>query len=216
MKTATDPAAYEAWYHTPRGRWISDCEFSLLQDLLDPKAGGSLLDVGCGTGHFSRRFARVDLSVTGIDPDPQVLAFALQQDGDISYLLGSVLNLPFPADSFDYTAAITSLCFIAEPLAALQEIWRVTRHTLVLGLLNQQSLLYRQKQGRGSYREARWDRVQEVRQGWMPMLTPAPEDVRILSTVYFPQGNMLARWAEEWIPNRLPLGGFIAVALSKC
>ncbi len=215
MKNATDPVAYEAWYHTPRGRWISDCEFGLLQDLLGPKEGGSLLDVGCGTGHFSRRFARAGLSVTGIDPDLQAIDFAAQQDGDIRFLLGSAVNLPFPADCFDHTVAITSLCFIDHPLEALQEIWRVTRHTLVLGLLNRQSLLYRQKHGRGSYREARWDTVKEVQQGWIPMLTPAPAEARILSAVFSPQGNMLGRWAEALLPNQLPLGGFVAVSLSR-
>lgn len=49
MKSITDPAAYEAWYHTPRGHWIGDLEFILLQNLLRPEADASLLDVGCGT-----------------------------------------------------------------------------------------------------------------------------------------------------------------------
>ena len=69
MQGGTDPAAYEAWYHAPRGAWIGDREFSLLTSLLHPQPGASLLDVGCGTGWFSRRFAEFGLRVTGIDPD---------------------------------------------------------------------------------------------------------------------------------------------------
>jgi hypothetical protein len=49
MKGIIDPAAYEAWYHTPRGGWIGDREFALLQNMLRPEAGASLLDAGCGT-----------------------------------------------------------------------------------------------------------------------------------------------------------------------
>ncbi|MGD8936681.1 MAG: hypothetical protein PVF07_09385 [Thiogranum sp.] len=46
MKQITEPAAYEAWYHTPRGRWIGDREFVLLRNLLRPEAGASLRDIG--------------------------------------------------------------------------------------------------------------------------------------------------------------------------
>ena len=56
---------------------------TVLQNLLSPEAGASLLDVGCGAGHFSRRFARVGFSVTGIDPDFAALKFARVQGDDI-------------------------------------------------------------------------------------------------------------------------------------
>jgi protein-L-isoaspartate O-methyltransferase len=45
-----NPADYDAWYDTPRGRWIGDTEYALAARLLAPQAGDSLLDVGCGTG----------------------------------------------------------------------------------------------------------------------------------------------------------------------
>ena len=115
MKGITDPAAYEAWYHTPRGCWIGDREFILLQSLLRTRKGGSLLDVGCGTGHFSRRFARIGLSVTGIDPDPAVLRCARTQGSDVHYLQVNAQELPFSDNAFDYMIAVTSLCFIDEP-----------------------------------------------------------------------------------------------------
>ena len=46
MKQITEPAAYEAWYHTPRGRWIGDREFVLLRTLLRPETGASRRDIG--------------------------------------------------------------------------------------------------------------------------------------------------------------------------
>jgi len=96
MKSIIDPAAYEAWYHTPRGQWIGDHEFSLMQHLLMAEEDTTLLDIGCGTGHFSRRFAQLGLSVTGIDPDPATLKFARTKGEDVRYMQGSVLELPFP------------------------------------------------------------------------------------------------------------------------
>jgi len=51
------PAEYDAWYDSPRGRWIGETEFRLLQRLLALRPGETLLDVGCGSGWFTRRFA---------------------------------------------------------------------------------------------------------------------------------------------------------------
>lgn len=215
MNGITDPAAYEAWHHTPRGQWIGDREFILLQQLLKPKAGTSLLDVGCGTGHFSRHFAGIGLSVTGVDPDPAALKYAMTQGGDIRYMQGNVLELPFADNSFEYTIAVTSLCFIEDPLQALREMWRVTRHTLALGLLNRRSLLHWKKQGQGSYSGARWDTASEVLKMWIPELTPAPDKVGVCSTIFLPQGTRIARVSEQWLPRSLLLGGFLAVGLSK-
>ncbi len=74
-----DAAAYDAWYETARGRWIGDTEYRLLHRVLAPSPGDSLLDVGCGSGHFTRRFARDGLRVTGLDPDAGMLRFAAAQ-----------------------------------------------------------------------------------------------------------------------------------------
>lgn len=215
MTSLTNPATYDAWYHTPRGRWIGDTEFDLLWGVMRPVPGESLLDVGCGSGHFSRRFARQSLTVTGIDPDSNAIEFAKQQEGDITYRIGSALTLPFPDQAFDYTIAITSLCFMEKPQIALTEMWRTTRRTLTLGLLNRHSLLHRFKQGHGSYQGARWDSADEIVKQWIPLFTPTPKKITVRTAIFFPQGNKLARWAEIWIPNRLPRGGFLVVNLER-
>lgn len=210
-----DPAKYEAWYHTHRGNWIAESEFNLLQNLLKPVVGESLLDVGCGTGHFSRRFSQQGLTVTGIDPDPKTLDFARRQSREINYLQGDALTLPFPDQTFDCTSAITSFCFIDNPALALAEMWRVTRRSLILGLLNRNSLLRRQKEGHGSYRDARWVTASEVSGEWFPRLTPLPKSIIKRSAIFYPQGNQLARLVESLTPSNLLYGGFLAIKLKK-
>jgi SAM-dependent methyltransferase len=206
-----NPREYEAWYQTARGSWIADREFDLMMRLLKPAAGAMLLDVGCGTGHFSRRFAAVGLRVTGLDPDPAMLDYA-RGLGGVSYLLGTGTALPFDDNAYDHVTAVTSLCFIADPERALREMWRVARRAVLLGLLNRHSLLYRQKHDRGGYRGARWDTAAEVRR-WTQSLAPVPR-VTIRSAIFLP-GGAFARTVEAVLPGVLPWGGFLAVLLRK-
>lgn len=215
MPTISNPAEYEAWYHSPRGRWIGECEFNLIKRLLQPKTGTRLLDAGCGTGYFSRRFEQSGLNVSGIDPADDAIEFARSQGGDIDYQHACAESLPFDDLSFDYSSAITSLCFIDNPQQALAEMWRVTRTAMVLGLLNRHSLLYRSKHDRGSYRGARWDTPEEIMTEWIPALNPVPARIRMGSAIFFPSGNRLARIIETVIPNRILRGGFLVVVMEK-
>lgn len=215
MSAYIDPDKYEDWYHTPRGSWIAKREFKLLLDILKPKSGYSLLDIGCGTGYFSRCFAQQGLSVTGIDTETKALDFAQKQSQDIKYLLGNAMTLPFRDHAFDYTSAITSFCFIDSPAESLAEMWRVTRRSLVIGLLNRNSLLHHLKENRGAYQGARWDTSAEVSEMWVSLLHPEPQSVIYRSAVFFPQGNQLARVIERLTPASLLYGGFLAIELKK-
>jgi SAM-dependent methyltransferase len=208
------PADYEAWYRTPRGAWIAQREFDLLWRLLPMQPGATLLDVGSGTGHFARRYAAAGLRVTGLDPDAAALAYARSLGGGIDYRAGDAQALPFPDASFDYCAAVTSLCFVPDPARALAEMWRVARRGVVLGLLHRRSLLYRQKTGRGSYSGARWDDAAAVR-AWTAALDPAPAAINPGYAIFLPDGGTLARLTEGLAPRWLPWGSFLAVGLAK-
>lgn len=208
-----NPGEYEAWYETARGNWIAGCEFDLMIRLMNPPDGATLLDVGCGTGHFSRRFATTGLRVAGLDPDPTMLGHARCLGGGVSYLLGTETELSFDDNAYDYVTAVTSLCFIADPEHALREMWRVARRAVLLGLLNRRSLLYRQKHDHGAYRGARWDTPAEVRR-WAQSLMPAPQ-IAVRSAIFLPGSDVFARTAESVLPGTLPWGGFLAIVLRK-
>ena len=207
------PAEYEAWYHTPRGAWVAEREFTLLMQLLRPRPGQSLLDAGSGTGQFSRRFRQAGLEVTGIDPDAAMLGYARHQGNSIEYIQGSVLRLPFGPGTFDFCAAVTSLCFVAAPQRAVEEMWRVSRRGIVLGLLNRHSLLYALKHSRGGYQGARWDTIDEART-WLTHLG-AGLSVQAHTGVWFPHGGRLSRYLEPRMPRRPGWGGFLALVVRK-
>lgn len=208
-----DAATYDAWYTTSRGSWIGETEYRLLERTLEPAPGDSLLDVGCGSAYFARRFAREDLHVTGLDPDAGMLRFAAgHAAAGEPYLYGDARALPFPARTFDLCVSVTALCFIREQSRALAEMLRVTRRRFAIGLLNRQSLLYLQK-GRtgdlGAYRGAHWHTTAEVRRLFAGL--PVAQ-LRLRTAVFLPGGNRFAQLCERILPNQVPWGSFLVVS----
>jgi len=137
---------YEAWFETPEGRRADRLEKALLARLLTGsshqqpalKPPGTLLEVGCGTGHFGHWLAERGWQVVGLDQSAPMLAEA-QARGALPLVLGDALALPFPDQALDVAALITVLEFLPSPQQALAEAWRVARRGLLLGVLNQAS-----------------------------------------------------------------------------
>ena len=210
------PTEYDAWYDSPRGRWIGQTEYRLMWDGLGCPASGQLLDVGCGTGWFPRRpAAQSGLQVTGIDLDAESLAFARSRDVVSTYRQADALALPFADASFDHVVSMAALCFTANWRQAVAEVVRVARQRFAIGLLNRHSLLWFDKGrhgGSGAYRGARWLSPAEFRQGFSGL--PAA-DLGLQSAVYFPSGSWPARLMEQLIPGDLPLRGFMVASGSK-
>ena len=213
MKFINNPEKYNRWYHSQYGSWVGQLEFSLLCQFIQSVENDSLLDVGCGSGYFSRKFADVGLNVTGIDPDPAMIDFANSQNSDIHYIIGGALELPFKKSEFDFSSAITSLCFIDKYQSALAEMWRVSKKGIVLGLLNRNSLLYWQKADSGSYKGSRWDTQRDIKQ-WIAQLNPKPSRVTVKSVLFVPGMGLISKKIEPFISSKLLLGGFLAVYIN--
>ncbi|MDP2433927.1 MAG: class I SAM-dependent methyltransferase [Pseudomonadota bacterium] len=196
------PAEYDAWYDTPRGRWIGETEFRLLQRRLALQPGETLLDVGCGTGWFTRKFAAGNgWNVTGLDNDPARLAYARA--------------LRFADAGIDRVVSVAALCFIDDWRQALSEMARVARRRMVVGLLNRHSLLWREKGrggGTGAYQGAHWHGAGEIHAA-MAALPLA--NIQISTALFLPGASPLARAVERALPNSLPWGGFLVAAADK-
>jgi SAM-dependent methyltransferase len=212
------PDEYDAWYRTPRGNWIGTTEFALLARLLDSRPGETVLDVGCGTGYFTRHFAEGRSGwVAGIDRDEAAVRYAHGHSaGNSAFASADAQRLPFSDRSFDIAVSVTALCFMQDERAALMEMLRVARRRIVLGLLNRRSLLYFAKGrggGSGSYRGARWHSYANIRElfNGLPVT-----NFRLHSAVFLPGGGELARRAEpclaHWVGR---YGAFIAVVADK-
>jgi SAM-dependent methyltransferase len=196
---------YEAWYETT-GRRADRLEKALLQKLLDGfPTVRTLLEVGCGTGHFTRWFQERGLQAVGLDRSTLMLAEAVRL-GRLQCVHGDALSLPFSNNALDIVALITTLEFIPEPVLALTEAFRVARCGLILGVLNRQSILgWRLKQEGGA--------VWEVARFFNPA-----ELVEIVRNAIGDTAEIVW-WTTMWpISSRslpLPWGGFIGMSVQR-
>ena len=202
---------YEGWFETPEGKRADRLEKALLERLLallEPP--GTLLEVGCGSGHFSRWLAGRGWQVVGLDLSAPMLAEARARSR-LPLVQGDALALPFSPASFEVVALITTLEFLPSAEDALAEAWRVARRGLLLGVLNRLSPIawLRRLQGRlrpTVYNAARFYRPAEL--------------VRLVRrTAGCP---LTLRWSTtlwpRWLPlegGPLPGGAFIALAARR-
>lgn len=77
-----------------------------------PPSPERVLEVGCGTGAFTRRVAARAQGVLAVDLSPQMIRVAESQTAgykNIEYLPGDVMRLPLPAGGFDCVVSIATL-----------------------------------------------------------------------------------------------------------
>lgn len=96
----------------------------------------SMLDVGCGIGHWGQMLAphiAHGAKIAGIDPESEWVKNATdraQKKGLASratYQLGSAEAIPYPDDYFDMVTCQTVLVHVKDPSISLKEMLRVLK-----------------------------------------------------------------------------------------
>jgi 2-polyprenyl-3-methyl-5-hydroxy-6-metoxy-1,4-benzoquinol methylase len=109
-----------------------------LAELLERAAPQSILDVGCGEGVLSARWAEQlgDRPVVGIDlPDPKLEAeWERRRRPNLEFRVMRAENLPFEAAQFDLAAAIEVLEHVPDPEHTVAEMARVARRHLLVSV----------------------------------------------------------------------------------
>lgn len=90
----------------------------------------TILDVGVGTGRFTKPLQDNGFEVVGVDIAKKMINKAVEK-GAHNLLQGDVCSLPFKDNSFDVAVSVHLLHLISEWKMALQEICRVTRRVMV-------------------------------------------------------------------------------------
>ncbi|MGB8542631.1 MAG: class I SAM-dependent methyltransferase [Candidatus Acidiferrales bacterium] len=133
---SADPSGFAPVLHPGAPPW-----FNLLIDKLQYQSwrravalaripiGSRVLDVGCGTGRWVRRFARFGFRPTGVDATPGMLIAARERDAVAPLVAGEARRLPFPDGAFDCITDVTVVQHIPSEFQseALGEMMRVLK-----------------------------------------------------------------------------------------
>lgn len=89
-----------------------------------------VLDLGCGTGWFTRRLAELGsrARVTGVDLSPDMIRYArTRASSDIAWLAADAEAIPLPAQSCDLIFSNLMIQWCADPKPVLRECRRLLR-----------------------------------------------------------------------------------------
>jgi SAM-dependent methyltransferase len=116
---------HESVLRSHRWRTVENSAAYLMPHL---RAGIRLLDVGCGPGTITSDFAQrlAPGVVVGMDASEEVIAESRRDHPAVSFTTGDVYRMDFPDASFDIVHGHQLLQHLADPVAALKEMRRVT------------------------------------------------------------------------------------------
>lgn len=121
-----DADGYDAYM----GGWSAKLAGPFL-DLAGVRDGGTIVDLGCGTGNLLAAAAKAFQNATliGVDPSSALLAKARRRPELVSttFIEGGVESIPLAAQTSDFTLSLLVLQEFSDRPAALAQMRRITR-----------------------------------------------------------------------------------------
>ena len=215
-----DAIAYEQGLKKPETKVALELETRLMQTLLQPTRGESVLDIGCGTGEGLRAFLGLELQVTGLDPSTYMLDIASRNVGNRADLYrGFAEDLPFDDNSFNYACLFTTLEFVDNPQKALEEACRVAKDRIFIGVLNRYAIKAIQRRVKGMfsasiYNHAQFFSVWGLKQRIRKIVGHTPISWRTVCQLTSQSGKIAASLEQSKIIQRCPFGAFAGMVVT--
>lgn len=157
---------YDLYYETEYGREVDRREKKCIEKCFSGINRENVLEIGCGTGHWTNFFSENGFKLKCIDYSPKMLEKAINKNiPNAEFSIGNASNLEFAAESFDSVFSITCLEFVADRAKAFSEIYRVLKPKgiLLLAVLNQNSQLAKSKSEISTFENAHFYTKNELK-----------------------------------------------------
>lgn len=102
-------------------------------------AGDKVLDAGCGNGRLIESLREKKIEYAGLDLSDELIAIAQHQYPKMNFVVGNILDLPFPNGTFDVVFCIATLHHLPSEqlrLRAIRQFYKVLRSGGQLIVLN--------------------------------------------------------------------------------
>lgn len=118
---AAAPAAWNASLYDASHSFVWKLGGALVE-LLAPRPGERILDLGCGTGHLTAQIAQSGADVLGFDSSPEMIDQARRAHPAVRFEIGDARDFSFGADS-DAVFSNAVLHWVKEPDSAAARIF---------------------------------------------------------------------------------------------
>lgn len=95
-------------------------------ELLQPKAGERILDLGCGTGHLTQKIAESGAQAVGVDASPSMIGQARQNFPALRFVLQDAAAITFDQE-FDAVFSNAALHWMLNPAAVVSAVSKALR-----------------------------------------------------------------------------------------
>ncbi len=156
---------YDIYYQTELGKTVDNIEKEIILGLLNDISKERMLELGCGTGHWTEFFLNNNFEVTGIDISESMLNIAKLKNLNCELTIGNSENIPFKNSSFNMVSSITMLEFVENIDIVVQEIFRVlkTGGYLLIGCLNSESIIGINKDKDKTFKNANFLNINDIK-----------------------------------------------------
>jgi trans-aconitate 2-methyltransferase len=95
-------------------------------ELLAPRPGERILDLGCGPGQLTKKIAESGAEVVGLDASPEMIGQARQNYPELRFVLQDAAHMQFE-NEFDAVFSNAALHWMLDPAAVVRGIARALR-----------------------------------------------------------------------------------------